>query len=265
MKNQLLILLIVVTLGLTGCSVKTVSSEELKGEDLVKNLEDQVSKLTISKEYFLQRNINLRKENENLKNKINELENKFKRNSLYDYHKSHFEPTISPEEAKLKIEYKAAEIINAISQFNVKKVSEFIHPTNGVRFTQYSQVSLKEDLVFSKKQVSNFKNDSKKYLWGYYDGIGSDIKLTPREYWEEFVYDEDYKNAVEIGYNNVLGKSMNYENQFAIYHDSIVVEYYFPGFDPKYDGMDWKSLRIVFQKYGEEWFIVGIIHNEYVI
>ena len=55
------------------------------------------------------------------------------------------------------------------------------------------------------------------------------------------------------------------ENQFEIYDNPIVVEYYFPGFNPEYEGMDWKSLRLVFEKYEDSWKLVGIIHNQWTI
>jgi len=30
----------------------------------------------------------------------------------------------------------------------------------------------------------------------------------------------------------------------------MVVEYHFPGIDPQYGGLDWRSLRLVFQQSG---------------
>ena len=55
------------------------------------------------------------------------------------------------------------------------------------------------------------------------------------------------------------------ENQFEIYDNAIVVEYYFPGFNPDYAGMDWESLRLVFEQYENDWKLVGIIHNQWTI
>jgi hypothetical protein len=43
------------------------------------------------------------------------------------------------------------------------------------------------------------------------------------------------------------------------------VEYYFPGFEAQYEGMDWKSLRLVFEQHQGSWKLVGIIHNEWTI
>ena len=49
------------------------------------------------------------------------------------------------------------------------------------------------------------------------------------------------------------------------YQSAVVVEFYFPGFDPQYAGMDWRSLRLVFMQQGSDWFLVGIIHDQWTI
>jgi (p)ppGpp synthase/HD superfamily hydrolase len=44
-----------------------------------------------------------------------------------------------------------------------------------------------------------------------------------------------------------------------------MVEYHFSGFDPKYEGMDWRSLRLVFEEKDNIWHLVGIIHDQWTI
>lgn len=172
---------------------------------------------------------------------------------------------IKPELAKKVIKESADKVIYAISTKDAVTIADYTHPVKGVRFTPYTNVSLENDLVFSKDAIKNFFTDQKTYLWGYYDGSGEDIKLTPSQYFDKFVYDVDYINAEEIGYNEVLGTGNAVENQFEIYKNAIVVEYYFPGFTPEYDGLDWKSLRLVFEPYENDWKLVGIISNQWTI
>lgn len=172
---------------------------------------------------------------------------------------------IRPEVAQEIIQQKADKLIQALSDKNAEIVSEFTHPVKGLRFTPYTYVSLEQDKVFSKEEVKNFFNDRNVYLWGYYDGIGDEISLTPSEYYEEFIYSRDFKNAEKVGYNEVLSSGNMLENQFEVYESPIIVEYYFSGFDPKYEGIDWQSLRIVFEQYDNDWKLVGIIHNQWTI
>jgi len=175
------------------------------------------------------------------------------------------EGIIKPEFAKSIIEDTSDKVIHAISTKDSEAISDFVHPEKGVRFTPYTHVSLADDIVLNKDQMKNFFNDQEIYLWGYYDGIGDEISLTPNQYYEKFIYTEDFINAEEIGYNEVLSTGNMLENQFEVYENAIVVEYYFSGFNPDYAGMDWRSLRLVFEQYKNDWKLVGIIHNQWTI
>ena len=176
-----------------------------------------------------------------------------------------WEGTLAPEQAEKAIKETAASLIKALSTKNTDAIADLIHPTKGVRFTPYTFVSLESDRVFDQQQFRSFFKDQQVYMWGHYDGSGFDIELTPSQYYEEFVYDEDYINADQIGYNQVLSSGNMLENQFDVYDDPIVVEYYFPGFDPDYGSMDWSSLRLVFEPYQNDWKLVGIINNQWTI
>lgn len=172
---------------------------------------------------------------------------------------------MKPEVAKEIIKETADKVINAISKRDAELISEYVHPEKGVRFTPYTHVSLENDVVFSKDQVKNFFKDENTYLWGHYDGSGEEIRLTPSEYYEKFIYTADFMNAEKIGYNEVLSNGNMLENQFDVYDNPIIVEYYFSGFNPEYIGMDWQSLRLVFEEYEGSWKLVGIIHNQWTI
>ncbi|NLJ96447.1 MAG: hypothetical protein GX321_04780 [Clostridiales bacterium] len=168
-------------------------------------------------------------------------------------------------DAKKIIESVADKVITAISEKDGEAISVYVHPLKGLRFTPYTFVSLERDMVFSKEDMKKFFDDTNQYLWGYYDGSGDEIKLTPSEYYDRFIYSEDFISAPQVGYNEVLSFGNMLENQFEVYESPIVVEYYFPGFDPDYEGLDWKSLRLVFELYEDDWKLVGIIHNQWTI
>ena len=172
---------------------------------------------------------------------------------------------IEPEAAREIIEETSNKLIYAFSIKDFETISNYVHPTKGVRFTPYTYVDLERDLVFNKKEIKNFLDDKKVYLWGYYDGSGEEIKLTAGEYYSKFIYSKDFKNAEKIGYNEVLSFGNALENQFEVYDNPIVVEYYFSGFEPEYEGLDWQSLRLVFEKYENNWYLVGVIHNQWTI
>lgn len=175
------------------------------------------------------------------------------------------EGIIKPEFAEEIIKETADKVIHAIKDKDSETISDFVYPGKGVRFTPYTHVSLNSDVVFNKEEMKNFFKDKDTYLWGYYDGKGDEIRLTPSKYYEEFIYTEDFINAEKVGYNEVLSSGNMIENQFEVYENPIVVEYYFSGFNPDYAGMDWKSIRLVFEQYEDSWKLVGIINNQWTI
>lgn len=172
---------------------------------------------------------------------------------------------IPSSEAKAIIADVAHAVMQALRTKDAEKLAQYVHPVKGVRFTPYTYVDTGRDLVFTTDEIRNFFNNQQRYLWGYYDGSGEEILLTPSEYYAKFVYSADFINAEQIGYNQVLGFGNMLENQFEVYDNPIIVEYYFSGFDPVYEGMDWQSLRLVFEEYENAWRLTGIIHNQWTI
>ncbi|MGE5417675.1 MAG: hypothetical protein ACM3UZ_13135 [Acidobacteriota bacterium] len=158
-----------------------------------------------------------------------------------------------------------SEVLQALKNNNMAVLSKCVHPDKGLRFTPYSHVDVKKDKVFTREQVGNFGSDKTKYVWGEFDGSGAPIALTPLEYLKKFGYTADFLNAKQISVNKILGTGNTLENQFEVYPNAKIVEYHFPEIDPKYAGQDWQSLRLVFEKTGGEWLLVGIMHNQWTI
>lgn len=176
-----------------------------------------------------------------------------------------FDIELQASDAKSIIKTISDETILAIKNKDSEKWAQLVHPIKGVRFTPYTYVSVERDVVFVQEDIRNFFNDQNQYLWGYYDGTGWDILLTPTEYYERFIYSHDFINAEQVGYNEVLSHGNMLENQFEVYDNPIIVEYYFPGFNLEYGGLDWRSLRLVFEEYNNTWKLVGVISNQWTI
>lgn len=161
------------------------------------------------------------------------------------------------------IEERAKNVLTAIKNYDMEKLADAIHPDKGVRFSPYGYVDVENHLVFTAEEVKNLASDSKTYLWGYYDGSGEPITLNFSDYYRKFIYDVDFVNAEQVGYNKKLSFGNSLDNSSEVYKNSIIVEYYFPGFDPRYEGMDWRSLRLVFEKKNDTWYLAGIIHDQW--
>jgi len=168
---------------------------------------------------------------------------------------------ITPESAESIIKDRATEVMEALKVKDIESLINYVHPEKGLRFTPYTTVNKERDVVFEIEELKNFNTD-KEYIWGDYDGKGDEIKLTPEEYYEEFVYTKDFLSAEQRGYNEVLSSGNMVENQFEVYDNPIIVEYYIPG--EEFENA-WQSLRLVFEEYEGNWMLVGIIHNEWTI
>jgi hypothetical protein len=175
-----------------------------------------------------------------------------------------FKPPTSPASVQQVVLNKAFEVINALKIMDMVTLSQYVHPQMGLRFSPYETVK-DTDQVFAADKVTGLIDDPTVYLWGHYDGSGEPINLTFADYYSKFVYDEDFANAPQIALNHRLGTGTSIDNTFEYYQSSMVVEFYFPGFDPQYAGMDWRSLRLVFMQQGNDWFLVGIIHDQWTI
>lgn len=144
-------------------------------------------------------------------------------------------------------------------------LAAYVHPERGVTFTPYSTVKPDTDLNFTPDQIKNLGQDQNVYTWGFEDGRGDPIKMTAAQYVQRYVYDEDYTQAPEIGVDSIITAGNALENLTEAYPDCRFVDFSFPSADPVNDGMDWSSLKLVFEAKGEHWYLVGIVHGEWTI
>ena len=156
-------------------------------------------------------------------------------------------------------------ILNLLRERNYKGIVKYIHPTAGVRFSPYGYIDTTRDRVFTRETLAEHLNskDSLFLYWGAYDGSGDSIKLTLPAYLGKFVYDVDFLNAEHRSVDSIVGMGNSLNNLAAVYKDGRFTENHFPGFDPKYSGMDWRSLRLVYRKEHSTFYLVGIIHDQW--
>lgn len=159
----------------------------------------------------------------------------------------------------------ATTIIYLLKDKKLSEVAEYIHPESAMLFSPYAYVS-EESYVFSKSEYLALIVSSKKYSFGVMSAEdGGDEELTFDEYFNRFVYNVDYTNAPQIAYNQFLGFGNSLNNLKEFFPNAHFVEYYFPGFDEKYDGMDWQTLRLVFQEYEGQFYLIAIVHDQWTI
>lgn len=159
----------------------------------------------------------------------------------------------------------ACAVNRAIQRQDWSTLASCIHPERGVVFTPYSTVEPETDLCFTADQIKNLAQDETVYIWGVEDGRGDPIQMTASQYFERYVYNRDYTQATEIGIDRIMTEGNALENLTEAYPGCRFVDFSFPSADPVNDGMDWSSLKLVFQPQGERWYLVGVVHGEWTI
>ncbi|MDF1616096.1 hypothetical protein [Petrocella sp. FN5] len=247
-KKVLWTFMLIAILTLTACSSSPPQESDSAGElESVKTENSQLSSQLLEKDEEI---LSLEETVTTLENDIEALELELASNSS------------GPSSS---VSNTSADVIEAMSNQDFATLSTFIHPTQGVRFTPYTYIDTVNDVVFTSAQVANMAVDSSVILWGAYDGTGDPIQMTALDYFEAFVYDEDYMNPHIMGFNTTIQTGSMIDNLEVIYPSGDYIEYHFTGFDPTYMGMDWSSLTLVYEEVGGVWYLVGIINHQWTI
>lgn len=158
---------------------------------------------------------------------------------------------------------KAACAVNqALKEKNYAALAARVHPQKGVTFTPYSCVDFETDLTFTSGQLKNLAQDGTVYAWGFVDGRGSLIEMTIEQYIDRYVFNADYAMAPQVGIDQIIMSGNALENISEAYPGCRFVDFCCPGGG---DGMDWNSLKLVFEPGESGWLLVGIVHGEWTV
>jgi hypothetical protein len=156
-------------------------------------------------------------------------------------------------------------ILTLLKNKNYLAFANYIHPVEGIRFSPYGFVDTAHDMKLSKQKFINQVREQDMVIWGKFDGTGDPIQMTLNNYMQRFVYDVDFVKPEKRSVNEIIGSGNSLNNLELVYRNCDFTESNFSGFDKKYAGMDWRSLRLVFKVRDRKFFLVGIVHDEWTI
>ena len=168
---------------------------------------------------------------------------------------------------KRQVMQQAQRSLRALADGDLDKLADLAAPS-GIRFSPYAYVSKEKDVVLTAGQLRGLKTDKKAYVWGEYDGSGEPIRLDFYSYYNEFLHNLPYTAPNAIGYNRIVRSGNTRSNLTEVYPNAAFVEFYVKGGrseHPSSQGMDWGSLRFVFEKNGGEWKLAGIVGDRWTI
>lgn len=134
---------------------------------------------------------------------------------------------------------------------------------DGLTFCPYSGGCLNDETVtFAKNQLPGFMTDQKEYLWGYEDGSGFSIELTPRAYYNEYLMNAAY--SAKERYDRTE-QSMTQQQIRERFPQATGVEFYYPGTSAN-SYMDWQNLTMVFEKDSNgQWKLIAFVNGRWTI
>ncbi|MBP1156561.1 MULTISPECIES: hypothetical protein [unclassified Paenibacillus] len=175
----------------------------------------------------------------------------------------------SPDKAEetAVVEEQARKSVQALKEKDMEQLSDMAHPVKGIRFSPYGYVESQSKLVFRAERLKELMTDKAVYEWGVYDGSGEPIQLTFAEYFDQFIYDADFAQSHKTSVNREIGQGTTRSNLTEVYPSDrySFAEFHFQGFDMQFEGLAWKSLRLVFEKSNNGWYLVGIVHDQWTV
>ena len=171
---------------------------------------------------------------------------------------------IKNQTTQLPITQQALHIQRALANKNYASIVDDIHPTRGVRFSMYAYVRPESDKVFSRAQYSQYLKESKiRFTWGDWDGTGELLVIPLPAYLDTWIKANDFNNA-RITVNKFESRGSMINNVNNAYPNLDVVDFYYKG-TIKYDGMDWRGMRLVFDTYQGKRYLVAIINDQWTV
>src|SRR5208282_924084 len=154
---------------------------------------------------------------------------------------------ITSKDAKGLIQKRAEETIQVLKDKDFRHLARLVHPDKGLRLSQYSFL-WKEGVVLRHREITKLPLNQKKFLNVLLGESGNGEDLNFNEFYKRYIFDHDYSKAPEVNFNQTIPRGSEGNNLSVFFPESIIVEYHFSGFDPKREGMDWKSLYLVYEK-----------------
>lgn len=155
------------------------------------------------------------------------------------------------------------QILQILKQGNHRELANFIHPRKGVRFSMYAYIEPAKDKVFTREDFIKYINSNVKFTWGQKDGTGEIYQTTLKNYLEEWVYSRDFSKS-DYSENEMKGKGNTINNLKEIYPNADFTENYINGSE-QYSFMDWNSLRFVFEKLGNKYYLTAVVNDQWTI
>jgi len=157
----------------------------------------------------------------------------------------------------------ARDVLSAFAARDYQKL-EGLTSADGLGLSTGPHFGQAENLI-PKIDIAGIPKDTKIYLWGYTDGKGDPINLTRAGFLTKYIYSADYLKAPDVAVNKTLGGGNSLNTIDKDVNGRTYVAFHFSGFDPKYGGMDWTTIYLIFDSVNGEYKLRGIAKDNWTI
>ncbi|MCL1941523.1 MAG: hypothetical protein FWG09_06225 [Synergistaceae bacterium] len=157
----------------------------------------------------------------------------------------------------------ANSVLRCLKDRDYEQLASLVHKDKGVVFSPYAFVE--EGAVKLTAARLKALKPSDEFTWGAFDGSGEPMDMSVEDYFSRFVYNHDFIQAPQRGVDELIKTGNTDSNIQEVFPRARFVEYHFPGFNPEFEGIDWASLRLVFEVIDGQWALVGVVHDCWTI
>jgi hypothetical protein len=165
--------------------------------------------------------------------------------------------TFTSREAKIIIEERSLIALKAIKFLNISLFQSLVHPKLGVRFSAQPYI-LGSDKIIHRHELRKYNDEAININWGKVNG--KRLSMSFSQYYRKYIYNQDFANADQISYNDNKVLNSVIDNSDNYYKSAIVVEYKINSGLYEVNSQDWTILRLYFDKYKNDWYLVGIMN-----
>jgi len=157
----------------------------------------------------------------------------------------------------------ANEVLRVLLDRDFAALATYVHPQFGVRFSPYGHINTESDLVFTRDEVVSFSLDEPVNTWGTEAGSGLNIDRNIEDYWDRYVTAQNPDPEWAVLDDPSQKASNSIDNFAEVYPEAVYLEYYQPGTE-QYGFLDWRSLRLGFQRSSDgAMYLIAVIHDEW--
>lgn len=167
---------------------------------------------------------------------------------------------LDEEKTSLTLEEIAIEICDLLKEEEFLKIEKHINSDNQILFSPYLYIDEKNSQTLTLSEWKKLYDSEEKQNWGIWDGVGGDVELTAKEYYNRFIMRGDYCEGGELSIDSLFEKGSALNNISDVFPASSFVSFFIPPDDADLAQMSWKTLIFVFN---EEKKLVAIVNHEW--